>query len=485
MEEAVTKIGLRADCASLIWNVYLDFEKMILNSAGDGNNENQRQLVESIYRRLLQGKESDMLRAAFENSAKRMADITAFEDRLADAVDLDEKLSILMEYIEFEMQTKDPVRIQMMFERAVCTSADNPNAAVWLQYGNWLDSSLKLPQVSVEVYARAVRHSPCTALWQQYFTALERSNATADEIDSKWPEARSTITTADEGLSLYRTYIYLLRRRVAKEGGDDYAVVLEKFEEGTTFLAEKFGSHWDTRKIWNDILASGSGHLAVAWLEAANLERYFGELNNARKLYYRAINSASDHPFTVFDALIQFEREVGTLQELDKALEKVNAQAARVSMRPQKSKPENDSKKRKKEKNEEIEAKKKKKEEDQEQKQATNNEVNGVEEPVKSQKKEEASSSRIQVDDDGFVVPQLPAQLQKPEAAASSRTANPPEETNEDTAQARHTVFVSNLDFKLPKEKLEEIFTNAKEVRLVYRGMSKLHKVRFFLLVVI
>ncbi|VDN30687.1 unnamed protein product [Gongylonema pulchrum] len=302
MEEAVTKIGLRADCAALIWNVYLDFEKMILNSA--------------------EGKESDILRAAFENSAKRMADITAFEDRLTDAEDLNEKLSILMEYIEFEMQTKDPVRIQMMFERAVCTSADNPNAAVWLQYGNWLDSSLKLPQVSVEVYARAVRHSPCTALWQQYFTALERSNATANEIDSKWPEARSTITTPDEGLSLYRTYIYLLRRRVAKEDGNDYAVVLEKFEEGAAFLAEKFGSHWDSpkaqyrknyalflytvvkqpdkaRKIWNDILASGSGHLAAAWLEAANLERYFGELNNARKLYYRAINSASDHPFTV------------------------------------------------------------------------------------------------------------------------------------------------------------------------------------------
>lgn len=53
MEEAVTKIGLRADCASLVWNIYLDFEKMILNSMNGENVEKQRELVESIYGRLL------------------------------------------------------------------------------------------------------------------------------------------------------------------------------------------------------------------------------------------------------------------------------------------------------------------------------------------------------------------------------------------------------------------------------------------------
>lgn len=68
------------------------------------------------------------------------------------------------------------------------------------------------------MYGRAIRHTPCTALWQQYFSALERSNAPVEEIDSKWLDARNTITTPEEGLSLYRTFIYLLRRRVAKQG---------------------------------------------------------------------------------------------------------------------------------------------------------------------------------------------------------------------------------------------------------------------------
>lgn len=45
-----------------------------------------------------------MHRAAFENSAKRVANITDFENRLDDASDHDAKLSVLMEYIEFEMQ---------------------------------------------------------------------------------------------------------------------------------------------------------------------------------------------------------------------------------------------------------------------------------------------------------------------------------------------------------------------------------------------
>ncbi|EJW78303.1 hypothetical protein WUBG_10788, partial [Wuchereria bancrofti] len=352
---------------------------MILNSMTD-EKDKQRKHVESLYGRLLsvphqglqeswneykefaEGKELEDFHKTFESSAKRMADINEFEQHLENATEENEKLSILMEYIDFEMQTNDPARIQMIFERALCTVAASPSSDLWLHYGNWLDSSLKLPQVSTDVYARSVRHAPCSALWQQYFSALERSSASPEEIDTKWPDARDTIMTQEEGFSLYRTYIYLLRRRVTNQG------------------LKKFGSNWDSPKaqyrknhalflytsakqpekalkIWNDILASGSGHLAAAWIEAANLERFFGDVNNARKLLYKAINSASDHPYMVFDALIQFEREVGSIDDLDKALQKVNAQASRISSRPQKNKMEKSSKKRRKENDEDVEVK--------------------------------------------------------------------------------------------------------------------------------
>uniref|UniRef100_A0A1I7VQM3 RRM domain-containing protein n=1 Tax=Loa loa TaxID=7209 RepID=A0A1I7VQM3_LOALO len=521
MEEAVIKIGLRADCASLIWNIYLDFEKMILNSMGGDKDEKQKKHVESLYGRLLsvphlglqeswneykafaEGKVSDQFHKTFESSAKRVADISEFEQRLENATEENEKLSVLMEYIDFEMQTNDPARIQMIFERTLCTFAASPSSDLWLQYGNWLDSSLKLSQVSVDVYARSVRHAPCSALWQQYFSALERSNASPEEIDAKWPDARDAITTQEEGLSLYRTYIYLLRRRVAKQGGNDYLAVLKKFDEGAAFLAEKFGSHWDSPKaqyrknhalflytsakqpekalkIWNDILASGNGHFAAAWIEAANLERFFGDINNARKLLYKAVNSTSDHPYTVFDALIQFEREVGTIEDLDKALQKVNAQAARISLRPQKNKVEKNSKKRKKENDEDVEIKKRK--EDMKKKGQiliTNEDEfrNGTTEAATKiqQKSEMINVDKKQVDGDGFVVPQLPSQLPKPKTI-SSQSVSSEGTSREASSEKRHTIFVSNLDFKLPTERLEEIFPNAKEVRLVYRGMSKLHK---------
>ncbi|PIO58992.1 hypothetical protein TELCIR_19557 [Teladorsagia circumcincta] len=52
-----------------------------------------------------------------------------------------------------------------------------------------------------------------------------------------------------------------------------------------------------------------------------------------------ALNSVSDHPTAVFEYFIQFEREEGTLEQLDKALEKVNAQALLRASRVQTQKP--------------------------------------------------------------------------------------------------------------------------------------------------
>lgn len=55
---------------------------------------------------------------------------------------------------------------------------------------------------------------------------MERADVSSEEIDSKWEEARNSITTIQEGQFLYRTYIYLLRRRATQTGSikiHDYA----------------------------------------------------------------------------------------------------------------------------------------------------------------------------------------------------------------------------------------------------------------------
>ncbi|VDM42611.1 unnamed protein product [Toxocara canis] len=511
MEEAVGLIGLRADCASTVWNIYLDFEKMILRSLEGEEADKYRLLVDGIYARFLRiphldieqtwaeyetfagGNESEAVRSSYQSALKRTSEIAAFERRLEDdSLSVDDQLNILSEYIEMEMQGGDPSRVQMMFERAIVTTASEPKANLWLQYGSWLDSSLKIPSVAVKVYERAIRHAPCTALWQQYLSALERTQCPADVIDSKWLLAKETIWTADEGLSLYRTYIYLMRRRAATQDGD-YSKVLELFEEGAAFLQERFGQHWDSpkaqfrknfamflytiaklpdkgRKVWNDILASGSGHLAAAWLEAVNLERFFGRIENARKMLYRAINSASDHPYL-----------------LDKALEKVNAQAARVAARPPKKKGEQERSGRPRKENDFREPKGKEEitaaKVDGEQR-SPEKERKSPQEKAKRQHDGEATDdqekkAKVVIDEDGFAVPTMPAVPRKKDdvsVVSSNSTETPSSSTTNGSQDLAKTVFISNLDFKLPKERILEIFPNAKEVRFIQRGMSKLHK---------
>lgn len=63
------------------------------------------------------------------------------------------------------------------------------------------------------------------------------------------------------------------------------------------------------------------------------MERHFGDLEQARCLLYKAVNAITDDPYEIFNALVQFEREEGTRDELDKALEVVNTQIERQAKR--------------------------------------------------------------------------------------------------------------------------------------------------------
>lgn len=111
--------------------------------------------------------------------------------------------------------------------------------------------------------------------------------------------------------------------------------------------------------------------------------------------------------FQVFDALIQFEREVGTMEELDRALEKVNSQIIRISSRPQKKKVEK-SKKRKTENGEDVEVKKRREDTKEKGRNSIMNKdefVNGTTEiAAKIEQNTEVFSRRIFKDNIAFLV---------------------------------------------------------------------------------
>ena len=60
MEEAVSKIGLRYDCSFLIWNSYLDLEKMIMSSMDGELAAERRQKILKLYGRMLRIPHMDM-----------------------------------------------------------------------------------------------------------------------------------------------------------------------------------------------------------------------------------------------------------------------------------------------------------------------------------------------------------------------------------------------------------------------------------------
>ncbi|KAK6057258.1 hypothetical protein COOONC_05227 [Cooperia oncophora] len=406
------------------------------------------------------------------------------------------------------------------------------NENVWFDYGQWCETKLKVHSITCRVYKQAVRHCPYScALWQQTLLALERAGTPAAEIDELWQKARETISSADDGRALYRTYIYILRRR-ADASDKDFSKVAEVFEEGSRNLVEWFGKHdWDPQavyrrnwayfaynklkdfekghKIWEDILASGGGRFAEKWIEAVKLERQFGTAEGARKLLYKALNSVSDHPTVVFEYFIQFEREEGTLEQLDRALEKtlsltwcllqkacppefaspsgivVNAQALLRASRVQAQKPKEETASKK------VHGKERRGAENAFESKATSRKRagSGPEEVVPSKKqiseappvKSTTVEQQAPKDKDGFAMPMLPVKKASYRIYTNSSATSAPGSSGQSTTaptdeQKKFTVFVSNLDFKTTPEQVKEVLEGVVEVRLVYRGMSKLTK---------
>lgn len=272
--------------------------------------------------------------------------------------------------------------------------------------------------------------------------------------------------------------------------------------------------------MWNDILASGSGNRAHAWLDAIQTERAYGDCVHARKLFNRAVNSVSDNPKLVFDAFLQFEREEGSLHDLDAAIAKVNAQAKRMNLRALETK-----KPQKQQRETGKGAAKEAPKADRKPPPAESTNAVGRKDgkPVgqKAQLAEALQPSqkrvhdavatgktvdegptvsgkcsrnivllRIQgekkprVDSDGFKVPLLPGTVRKTSAGAPSTSTNESpvvaskqsetsgEGEQEQLGDPTLTVFVSNLDFRWTEADLLPLFQNVNEIRLVMRGKS-------------
>ncbi|CAB3406910.1 unnamed protein product [Caenorhabditis bovis] len=472
-EQALSAVGTRFDKGGLIWMLYFNTERSHFDMLQDQHEKQKHAMnIVNLYKRALRVP-TGLLEDIYQEGIAFCKEIGCdnFISELQSAHDTTKKVQKtyeelekvlknentradgLRKYLEHETKNGDPGRIQMVHERFVEAYPDDEY--VWSAYGVWCEQKLKVHSVTCQVYERAIRFCPYSCiLHQQALLAYERASAPYEKIEQIWNYAKdNVINSADDGRNLYRTYIYLLRRRIAASSEThDYSPIAQIFEEGAAKLREWFPHNWDPRAdyrqnqaffyaqllkdmdkfraVWDDILASGFGKNAQKWIDGAKLERQFGDLQHVRKLLNKALNSVSDNVNDIYEYYVQFEREEGTLEQLDLVLEKVNAQVAHRAARPQKKKRELDEPK---------------------------------EAPIRKAK-----------GDGSFKSPTLPS---IGNGVSKIKLKNDvPTSSDIPVEEAKRTVFVSNLDFGTTDEQIRQVLDGVESVRFATRAHSKLHR---------
>ncbi|PPS16520.1 hypothetical protein GOBAR_AA04048 [Gossypium barbadense] len=280
-----------------------------------------------------------------------------------------ERYQHFMGYLDFEKSFGDPARVQSLYERAI---TDFPvSSDLWLDYTRYLDKTLKAGNVVKDVYSRATRNCPWVGeLWVRYLLCLEHGLASEKEISAAFEKSvQCTFSTLEEYLDLFLTRVDGLRRRISSARGDDvlnYSLIRESFQQATDYLSPhlkntdgllRLHAYWAclelklnnnltaARGVWGSLLKTWiqeciclcSGSMLEAWQGYIGMEIALGHINEARAIYKRwyskrfsGTGSEMIHSFLknriiqdICHAWLRFEREFGTLDDLDHAVQKV------------------------------------------------------------------------------------------------------------------------------------------------------------------
>ena len=258
---------------------------------------------------------------------------------------------------------------------------------------------------------------------------------------------------------------------------------------------DRFRAMDEARKIWADVLAA-VGDRAKYWSEYIGMEKALGDTKHLRKLYPKALEKCRDSPETIGEMWLQFEREEGSLEQLEEAERKVEKRMDRVVA--ERAKEEEQRKEMEQRKQDKVE---KKKERDKEKRRDRRHELaerkrkamddNNEEEKFKMpppprfikptlppSSKDEGAAAKIVAPPPGFKGNIKPPPGFKESPAKKAKLEEKEGSSQGGDAANTSTVFVSNLDYSTREEELEEALSSSgtvKEVRLVRRpdGSSK------------
>ncbi|KAF7142436.1 hypothetical protein RHSIM_Rhsim05G0118000 [Rhododendron simsii] len=383
-ERALTAAGLHVAEGHRIWEAYREFEQAIFHTIDATDveaREKQIQRIRHIFHRQMSiphvGLRSTLVAyksweaehgtvpdansgeldgvssyvaSAYRKALEMLNARVLFEERVSrlDAPDV-ERLQEYMDYLKFEQSSGDPARVQLLYERAV-TEFPISNA-LWFDYTRYMDSTFKASSIVRDVYLRATKNCPWVGeLWVRYLLSLERGRASEKEISAVFEKSiLCTFSSFDEYLDIFLTRVDGLRRKISQAGevedALDYAVIRDTFQRASDYLSPhlkdmdgllRIHSYWArlesslgkdlvaARGVWESLLKI-SGSMLNAWKGYITMETEMGNINEARSLYRRCYSKR--FPGTgsedICHSWLRFEREFGTLEDFDRAIQKL------------------------------------------------------------------------------------------------------------------------------------------------------------------
>ncbi|XP_077995883.1 spliceosome associated factor 3, U4/U6 recycling protein-like [Glandiceps talaboti] len=525
-ETAITTVGLHVTKGVAIWEAYREFESALLQTLQPGigaivTEDKQKEIdkqmkrVANLFKRQLSIPMMDMettyqefqewsvepvpdhIKIAYKKALDKLEKRKPFEESLLSAVP--PRLQEYQSYIDYEKSDGDPARIQCIYERCLQENCLVPD--LWKQYTKYLDSQLKIGGVSLAAHKRAVRNCPWSVyLWLDYLLALERYKEPHDKVKEAFEKAiNSGISQATEYFQLWQSYIDSLRRRI--DWQSEHKEELEDFRNtmrnAIDYLAEYFGDEadptctlqrfWATieakhcgnkpqaRELWEEVMA-GHSREAQMWLEYFNFERAYGDNKHCRKVLVKAVNSTSDWPELVCEALTNFERQEGSIEQYEAAVDRVENQMKKVNDRRTKAAEQEADRVR-----EEQEKLDKKRQVKAEKKAFKKEDTKTIKQKVKDGNVIETSQ-----EDSVFKVPLLPGMVEKSKEVPSLKRQREDDDDvsskklrtaiAHDASKDPRTVFVKNLSYDLKEERIRDLFSKCgqiTEVRMVTNFKNK------------
>ncbi|XP_042009943.1 squamous cell carcinoma antigen recognized by T-cells 3-like [Salvia splendens] len=383
-ERALTAAGLHVDGGHHIWELYREFEQAIIFTIDETDSaakEKQIQRVRNLFHRQLsiphtdlkstlaayQAWEADQGRlsnandeelddlpshvvSVYQKALEMLNDRAHQEEKISKSNTDSEKLQDFMAYLKFEHSSGDPARIQILYERAIAVFP--VSADLWLDYTQYLDKTFKTARIVRDSYYRATRNCPWVGeLWVRYLLALERSHASEEELSTVFERSLlCTFSGYDEYLNVFLTRVDGLRRRMssstAVKAEVDYAIIRDIFQRASDYLSPhlkntesllRLHSYWArlelkygkdltvARGVWESLLKI-CGSMVEAWQAYIAWEIETGNTKEGRSLYKRCYSKR--FPGTgsedICHSWLLFEREYGSLEEFDIAVQKVS-----------------------------------------------------------------------------------------------------------------------------------------------------------------